>query len=246
MKLSVIISSYNQKKRLQRCLESAMHLKTVFADSIEIIVADDNSNDGSRELIEEYSQIKLSTNDNSKTDTYTLAENWNHAVLNHATGDRVIFTNGDHRFTPRFADHHADPNMENDIIFGPAYQSTPQSLRYIEDEDIGYIDLVKKLEKKKMLTPDRHAEGSAMTYNREWQYWFPFGYNFSVKVDHFKAVGGFPPVRKWGGEEALLCKRIIDEFSDVKIKSNCNTIAIHQFHPVVNHEGLYGGDNYRF
>lgn len=245
MKLSVIISSYNQRQRLKRALDSICKQKKKHADSIEIIVADDNSEDGSIELIKQY-PVVLSLGKRSRNDKYTLANNWTDAVMNHASGDRVIFTNGDHIFTPYFADSHADPVMSNDIIFGPAYQSSPNSLKYIEDTIYDYMDLVNIFEKEKLLLPDRHAEGSAMTYNKTWEYWFPFGYNFSVLTDHFKSVGGFPPKEEWGGEEAVLCKSIIDNFPDVKIKSNSNSVAIHMFHPIVNHENLYGGNTYRF
>ena len=40
MKISVIISSYNQRTRLKHCLDSAINMKCKFCDEIEIIVAE--------------------------------------------------------------------------------------------------------------------------------------------------------------------------------------------------------------
>ena len=245
MKLSLIISSFNQKNRLRHCLDSALKQKLLHGTDYEIILADYNSNDGTDDLLENYPTVKVIKSKFSKREKYTLATNWNSAVLEAATGDRVIFTNGDHIFSKRFVDWHADPAMKDDIIFGPALQTRKEIEPYIYDSNLNYKDLVKLCEKNEWLLPDRHSEGSAMTYNQEWEWWFPFGYNFSVLAKHFKDVGGFPIKEEWGGEERVLCKKIVDKFG-VKVKSNCNSLNIHLWHPIVNHEGLYGGDKYRF
>lgn len=239
MKISIIISSFNQRTRLRYCLDSALKQKTEFADELEFIIADDNSTDGSIDLIKKY-PFKLVAREinNSK---YTLAENWNNAVLEHATGDRVLFTNGDHILTPRFADHHADPVMINDIIFGPGFQTTPSVVDHLNDTNT-YRDIINICSNNKWILPDRHVEGSTRTYNVEWPSNFPYGYNFSVLREHFVEVGGFDCLRRWGGEEQTLCDKIINKFPDTRIVSNCNSSVIHLYHTPHNLMNRATGD----
>ena len=241
MKISVIISSYNQATRLRHCLDSAVKMKTKFADEIEIIVADDNSTDGSVELIKRY-DVKLWSCTRSKKDKYTLAANWNDAINNLATGDRVLFTNGDHILTTWFADNHADPIMSKNIIFGPGYQTAPKAIAHIEQSDINYKQLMEACERERLLLPDRHVEGSAMTYNTEWGTSFPYGYNFSVLKDHFDGVGGFTELESWGGEEQDLCEKIIKKFPDTKIVANKNSVVVHLYHPPLNLINRHSGE----
>lgn len=230
MKISVVISSYNQRTRLRHCLDSAIKMKTKFCDEIEIIVTDDNSTDGSQELIQQYDEVKLWKNSEVVKDKYTLTSNWNDAVFNAATGDRVLFTNGDHILTTWFADNHADPIMVNDIIFGPGFQTKPACVGVVEDENLTYKDVVKACSQNDWMLPDRHVEGSTQTYNVEWPSNFPYGYNFSVRRDHFVQVGGFDDLKHWGGEEQTLCDKIIKQFPDTRIVSNCNSSVIHLYH----------------
>ena len=230
MKISVVISSYNQRKRLRHCLDSAVKMKCKMADEIELIVADDNSTDGSRELIQSYKDVKLWCNKSHIKNKYTLTSNWNDAVLNIATGDRVLFTNGDHVLTTWFADHHADDMMSEDIIFGPGYQTHPDCVPVVENDNNNYMDVVNTCSSNDWVLPDRHVEGSAQTYNVEWPSNFPYGYNFSVRRDHFIDVGGFEQVEHWGGEEQMLCDKIVKAYPHVRIVSNCNSSVIHLYH----------------
>jgi glycosyltransferase involved in cell wall biosynthesis len=247
MKISVIISSYNQRTRLKHCLDSAINMKCKFCDEIEIIVADDQSTDGSLDLIKQY-DVKVWSNSRSKADKYTLASNWKDAVMNLSTGDRVLFTNGDCVLTSRFADHHADPDLENNIIFGPVYNTTHHSLNSIQNDSLSYKQLMKECEDSGWIGPDRHVEGSAMTYNKQWSSDFPYGGNFSVKTEHFKGVGGFEDIVGWGGEEKALCDKILEKYPDTKIVSNCNSVAVHLYHSPVNLTNRQTGtiDKYSF
>ena len=248
-RISVIISSFNQCRRLRHCLDRAVIMKAKFADDIEIIVADDNSTDGSIELLKRY-PVKLCVGDNKNPGKYTLSDNWNKAA-EMATGDRVLFTNGDHILTTWFADNHMDPVMENNIVFGPGYQTSEQAKPIILDNNNCYLDIIKTCEDKNMLLPDRrcaHQEGAAMTYNQEFTTDYPYGYNFSVMREHFAKVGGFNSLIGWGGEEEALCDKIIDMYPDIKVVSNCNSVVIHLWHPPLNLINRKSGDlaEYRF
>jgi hypothetical protein len=133
----------------------------------------------------------------------------------------------------QFVAAHLDPVMKDSIIFGPGYLTKKESEQYTNSCE-NFKDLISILEDKKLIGKDRHIEGSADTYNRTWSWKYPFGYNFSVIKSEFDVVGGFPSYRRWGHEEIHLCKKIVEKFN-TPVKSNKYAIAIHLWHPVVNH-----------
>jgi len=100
--LSVVIISHNQREVLRRCIESILKQKTDFP--VEIIVSDDRSSDGTKEmLLKEYNdRVKSSFFDSNQYETsYTLER----AALNRinglklATGKYLIHIDGDDFFT---------------------------------------------------------------------------------------------------------------------------------------------------
>lgn len=54
MKVSVCVVTYNQSNYIRECLESIVNQKTTFA--FEVIVGDDASTDGTREIVQEFSK----------------------------------------------------------------------------------------------------------------------------------------------------------------------------------------------
>ena len=100
--LSVIIISHNQCEVVRRCIESILKQETDFP--VEIIVSDDRSTDGTKEmLLSEYSNKVKSTffNSNQYNTSFTLER----AALNRinglklATGKYLIHIDGDDFFT---------------------------------------------------------------------------------------------------------------------------------------------------
>ena len=61
--VSILITNYNKKKYLNRCLSSCE--KQTYKNK-EILLHDDNSNDGSLEIIKKYKNIKLVKNKNKR------------------------------------------------------------------------------------------------------------------------------------------------------------------------------------
>jgi len=97
-KISVVITSYNQKEFLIETIESALN-QTL--KPYEIIIADDHSTDGSVELIEQYAKqypdlIKPIFHEKN----LGIAKNRNFAFRK-ATGNLVSWINGDDRLLPR-------------------------------------------------------------------------------------------------------------------------------------------------
>jgi len=228
-KISLIISSCNQIKRLKYSLLSAIIQDY---DNYEVIVADDGSNDGTELMVKhDFPGVIFSSNPDREKGKYTLALNWN-AAADIATGERLIFTNADCIFPRGYVSAHADPNMFNDIIFGPN-ERTDEKIESLLENNLSVKNLLLEYSKVSKLGKDLRHDTSAYTYNKEWSYYYPWGNNMSVPAEAFREVGGFPKLKKYGGEEILLSKKLHVR-KGIKIKSNIKTLNIHLWHPVVN------------
>jgi|TARA_R110000787_G_scaffold336_8_gene1239 glycosyltransferase involved in cell wall biosynthesis len=241
MDISIIVSSFNQRRRLRLCLDSLSKQFTNDGSNrggfeYEVILADDHSTDGTLDWVaQEHPNVVVSLNDSPEENTYTLADNWNTAAKK-ATGKRLVFSNADMIYCRDFLRCHLDEVMQDSIIFGPGYSTAPP-VDGVLDSFESAKDAMIWLENNNQIGTDRHSERSADTYNIEWKWWFPFGYNFSVIREQFEGVGGFPSFKKWGEEETQLCKRIVDKYGTT-VKSNNNTYAVHLWHPRVNNEDM--------
>ena len=91
MKISVYISSYNQKEYLQVAIESVLNQTFL---PYEIIIVDDCSSDGSQELIKEYSKkysfIRYVFHKENKGIAQVRI-----TALSKVTGDFVTYLDGD-------------------------------------------------------------------------------------------------------------------------------------------------------
>ncbi len=101
-KLSVIILSYNTKEVTKKCLISLFNpLKKVKKFKIEVIVVDNASIDGSKEMLKQYQKSKIKyQNDNVKLKTILNKKNLGYAKSNNqalkiAKGDYILFLNSD-------------------------------------------------------------------------------------------------------------------------------------------------------
>jgi hypothetical protein len=90
-----------------------------------------------------------------------------------------------------------------------------------------------KVTKKSTIGKDLRHDTSAYTYNKEYNYYYPWGNNMSVPTEAFKRAGGFPKLREYGGEEILLSKKLQTKLG-LKVKSNNNALNVHLWHPITN------------
>jgi glycosyltransferase involved in cell wall biosynthesis len=99
--LSVIIISHNQKEVLRRCIESVLAQRVTFP--MEVIVSDDRSTDGTREmLVTEFGNKLISTfcNSDDCTPSYTFERAGYNRLngLRIARGKYIIHVDGDDMF----------------------------------------------------------------------------------------------------------------------------------------------------
>jgi glycosyltransferase involved in cell wall biosynthesis len=92
MKLSVIIPVYNERSTILEIIE---RVKAVDLDK-EIIVVDDSSTDGTRELLESVKNIKLFSHPRNQGKGAAIGTG-----LKHATGDFIIPQDGDMEYDPQ-------------------------------------------------------------------------------------------------------------------------------------------------
>ena len=120
MRLSVIVPAYNEHDTIE---ESIARVKRVGLDA-EIIVVDDYSNDGTRELLQRIPDIKLILHDRNIGKGMSIR-----TALQHVTGDIVIIQDADLEYDPE--DFHAmvEPIISGkaDVVYGSRFlKSTPK------------------------------------------------------------------------------------------------------------------------
>ena len=137
MKISVFITSYNQKKFLIEAIESVLN-QTL--SPFQIIVVDDSSKDLSQEVIAGYAARypNLITPIFHKGNTGVAQVRID--ALNAVNGDYVTYVDGDDRFLPTKLEKEAKSLRENpkaDIVFSNNYYMTEDGKRFrtwIDDE----------------------------------------------------------------------------------------------------------------
>lgn len=108
--VSIIVLNWNGKEFLKNCLDS---LQKLTYPHVEIIVVDNNSNDGSRELVKKkYSHVVLIEN----KENYGFAKG-NNIGFKKAKGKYVLFLNNDTVVTPNFLEPLID-DLEKDAKIG--------------------------------------------------------------------------------------------------------------------------------
>lgn len=250
MKISFIITSYNQKKRLFYSLQSAVSQKVSEGNEYEIILADDHSTDGTIDMVKnEFPTVKISLNEKPISGKFTTCTNKNTAVKM-AQGERIVFSNGDIVFSSTFIESYCNPIWEKNIVFGPCERSDEKINPYFEFINLrikdkivptrlisNHKDIVQILSENDWIYPDPHHDKSVYTYNKEFTAIHPWGGNMSVTKEHFCGVGGFPEYDFYGGEEGALCQKIVAKYN-VPVVSNGKSYSIHLWHPQYNNETI--------
>ena len=114
--LSVIVPVYNEKNTIEECLDRVINSNTCGLE-LEIIVSDNNSNDGSKEI--------LKSINNSKVKCFFKEKNEGKGSniingLKHANGDLILFQDADLEYQPENYTELIKPFLEinADVVYG--------------------------------------------------------------------------------------------------------------------------------
>ncbi len=115
-KVSIIIPVYNEKNTISHCIENVLKADTLNLEK-EIIISDNNSNDGTKEILEKINHPNIKILYRNKNDG--KGANLRNALKN-TTGELIIFQDGDLEYSPRNYVDLIKPFYDNkaDVVFG--------------------------------------------------------------------------------------------------------------------------------
>ena len=115
-KLSVLIPVYNEKDTIKTCVESVLNADIKDME-LEVIISDNNSNDGTKEILNSFDNKKIKIlfrkQNNGKGANIKNA-------LNEATGDLILFQDGDLEYSPNDFKDLLEPFFiyNADVVYG--------------------------------------------------------------------------------------------------------------------------------
>ena len=135
-KISVVVLNFNGKEHLRKCLKSLQ--KQTFGD-FEVIVSDNNSKDGSQEMVRKnFPKYKLLANENN----YGVSEGYNRGVKV-AKGRYVVTMANDMQFDKNWIKEAIKPFSEKDVAVVTTYIKNRDEGYYKGEEVFGFsMDLV--------------------------------------------------------------------------------------------------------
>ena len=115
-KISVIIPVYNEKNTIEKCIDRVLNSDTCNLD-LEVIISDNNSNDGTREFLKSLKNDKIKCYFKNKNEG--KGANIRNA-LKYANGDLIIFQDADLEYHPENYPDLIKPFLFNDadVVYG--------------------------------------------------------------------------------------------------------------------------------
>ena len=115
-KLSVLIPVYNERDTIRQCIDAVLKADTRNLE-LEVIISDNNSNDGTKEILSKIQdkQIKILYRDSNNG----KGANIKNALAN-ATGDLILFQDGDLEYSPKDFPDLIEPFFlyRADVVYG--------------------------------------------------------------------------------------------------------------------------------
>jgi glycosyltransferase involved in cell wall biosynthesis len=118
MLISVLIPCYNEKNTIEEIVNRINELEKL---NLEIIIIDDNSNDGTREILQNKIKEKVSQiifNDRNHGKGYSVKKG-----IENSKGDIILIQDADLEYNPREYHKLIDPivNGDADVVFGSRF-----------------------------------------------------------------------------------------------------------------------------
>ncbi|MBX7268648.1 glycosyltransferase [Micromonospora sp. Llam7] len=243
MKASVIVPTFNSSVLLDRCLRTFRAQNLAVYDSLEVLVVDDGSTDPTAETVQRHamadSRFRHLHLPRSATSSRSAARN---RGAEEATGDILIFVDGDQLVPPTFVDrhlrHYRVGSARKAVIGFRKYLRAPEAFdeRFIEDGAEGFLGGVIKSDIRLDLLSRLSEFGGDL--KTSWHLFFTC--NVSVPSVDYKRVGGFnEEFRGWGLEDSELGYRL--ERSGTQLVFDEESFAYHQGPPLSPNKPVYEG-----
>ena len=165
LKISIVIVNYNSGKHLRSCIES---IKKNINHNYEVIIVDNNSNDGSMDNVCENNEI--SKIHNKKNLGFAKANNIGEKK---STGEIIHFLN---------------PDCILDSKINEVYNKYIMSDMLIGVTELRYTN--RKLQKSKYLVPNPANILKKVFFSKKTKYWY-LGASIIIKKELFKRIGGW-------------------------------------------------------
>jgi glycosyltransferase involved in cell wall biosynthesis len=134
--VSICIATHNRKQSLRKTIESVLNQDY---EDLEIIIVDDNSNDGTDKMVRKYSDINSRIKYFKNQENRGLAYNRNLGI-NNATGKYFTFIDDDDYWHPSFVSDfvHLSQDYDENVIFFGGYRELfkDATVEYFYDVDM--------------------------------------------------------------------------------------------------------------
>jgi glycosyltransferase involved in cell wall biosynthesis len=203
--LTVVLSSYNQRKEIELVLESYKH-QTMMPK--EVIINDDGSTDGTLEYLDGLTDLPFELRYVTRQHSWYRLASGNNSAAKHAKGSRILFTNGDQLHCPTSFEAHS--SLPENRVGGGVFKGIALGhSQKVTKEMISRWDDIRRMQENFPSAKNNlpHIQQTDPNVN-------PIGVwggNFSVPATTFQDIGGYNEEYDvgWGGEENDLVKRCV-------------------------------------
>ncbi|MCX4681282.1 glycosyltransferase [Streptomyces sp. NBC_01433] len=212
-RISVLIPAYNARTTLRACLLSLTHQTQRTPYTYEVIVVDDGSSDGTKDMVAGFPgrlDLHYAYEPRSPASGRARARN---IALATATGDLVVTLDADQVVAPDFLDAHVRAHAA-----GPALLVVGSRLQ-LDEGEIDQEALAERFDLSSLPEVVRGDERDRVfralgcgLADMETAWHYPWTCNVSVRRDRLIAVGGFDEsFTGWGLEDAELGYRLVKD-----------------------------------
>ena len=187
MKISVVIPFYNVEAYIERCLESLL-AQSYPPDDLEIIMIDNNSNDGSADVVRRHPTVRLLSE--SRQGVYRARNQG----VRQATGDVVAFTD---------PDCITAEDWLREIATGMRDENTQILL--------GERQLGRRTPALSLLEAYDSMKAAYTLTTKPVDYYFGYANNMAVRRELFDTVGPFEEIER--GADTIFVQRVARKFS---------------------------------